>query len=590
MNLEHIFYSRSSSAINCIDSLILSGATESNILFDSANNSIIYAPIVHYFGSGNIFFSQDNCFFYDLSTSYHYTLEDLFDRFETSFNILLDKLVDGQLICITSSLFFVFDSITSQYIFFSSATSSATFYYLITSSSFQVSSHSSFLFFNTPISLNSSGVAEIVRYGANYTNTTLIDNLFKLPFASYFCVGESYTSPVNFYKNVLKYKNPFSFDEALNIVSSAISCLKPNLLFSGGVDSSVLARCVSNYSFVNCHHLHLNDAHVPSPYWFKSYFSNADIFDYDYIIPSFDDFCSIVSQYSLPCLDFSIFPTHFIHHKASNYCNQFSSVTIDGTGGDAIFGFSSLSNYKIWSVLSALPVSNSLFSSLLKYSAIFPSIHKLFSTLSRTSSHGSPALSHITANPYSLWQLSPDCNSSLHEEDLLDLSSFIGCDFDYSSKEFYQFTDAFLIAISQFAFKSSSPFDSSLNTICFPFYHPLLVSLGLYSSTSLSPDKFLGYKSTLKDYLLRNHFDHEFVTRSKKGFQPPLLDIVKHKDNILLFEDLIHTRHYLDDCFSPSFLHFIRSNRLSDFRANSIHEVYMLWAYLCLKIWLLKLS
>ena len=293
-----------------------------------------------------------------------------------------------------------------------------------------------------------------------------------------------------------------------------------------------------------------------------------------------------INSYSLPTIDFSILPTEQILKKSC----LFSSQIIEGTGGDAWFGFSEIKNLKVWNYLS--PFCNFSFFASSMLMKLFSKrinikiLNYILYVFSRLSSSKRPEISQLASNPYSLSQMKTSKNDwKIIEKNICNQIDNLSIS-KTSKAENYRTADACLVAISQFSAKTGQTSLRTNSQIYYPYFHPLVVSYAMHLEPNQIFTKKLGYKVILKRFLMQIGFASFYVKRKKLGFQPPLLEILLDKDNIDFINSLLLEKSpKLDKYFTQEFLKSIKDIK-SLKNCKSIKELYMIWSYLSIKIWM----
>lgn len=379
-------------------------------------------------------------------------------------------------------------------------------------------------------SLDRLGAGEIVRFGANYGRRTLLEGIQRIPighllesmpgrapiqraFADY-----SHRPAENLDEPAMREAIGKALDRNLALIEGP-----RDLLFSGGVDSTLLAlRGVSTGTIHTGWFYAVSDTDPEAAIARRS----ADTIGLrletvqDSTAP--DDIIRRIAAYALPTLDFSIVPTHALGSAVAGASK--GTTFIDGTGGDAWFGFGSLAHADAWHPLHRLralsPAARRLYMAMLEREDL--ALLKPLKGLARTPRRPSAGLGHMCANPvYSaLLDLSGDEWLQVEDEVLTVLRSLSGGEAQSAAGEVIV-SDACLIAVAQFAAKTSQWDVGAQSATAYPFLMPNMVALGRTTPRhALIRDGHA--KPLLKDIVAASPLGRDFAYRRKSGFQPPL--------------------------------------------------------------------
>lgn len=510
------------------------------------------------------------------------------DKFYKSADKFIYDINNGNLFSITDSCFCIYDKTIDKLYLFSSCCGSGTIFYTELNNEIYFATHTHFFKKIRKFSISKIGLSEIIRFGANYTNSTLFNELKKIPFASFIILNSEKLNLCNsYYPKIyfLKSKET-NFKILFEKIINSYGIKRASILFSSGIDSTVIAESSKSIRNNKLFYLkHKENDFVDERY--LNYMENRG-YKIEKIVynGNINKFIKTINSYSLPTIDFSILPTEQLLKKSFLHSCQI----IEGTGGDAWFGFSEIKNLTTWNFLSPFYIFSFLASSILM--KLFSKginvkiLNYILYIFSRLSYSKRPEISQLASNPYSFSQM----QTSKKEWEIVEnnicnqIDNLSNAKSSYADN--YRTADACLVAISQFSAKTGQTLLRTRSQIYYPYFHPLIVSYAMHLKPNEVFSKELGYKVILKKFLSKIGFSSFYIKRKKLGFQPPLLEILSKKDNIDFINALLVEKNpKFDKYFSQEFLKSIQNiNCIKN--CKSIKELYMIWSYLSIKIWI----
>ena len=503
-----------------------------------------------------------------------------------------DDVINGDLFSITDSCFCTYESKGDNLYLFSSCCGSGTIYFSKLHNEYFFATHTNFLKNIRKYNISKLGLSEIIRFGANYSHNTILKELKKIPFASVLSMESEKLNLINSYYSKIKYlvSENYQFNSLFKDVINSYKLDKTSILFSTGIDSTVIAESTDSIKDVKL--LYMRNK--------KDDFQDEKYLDYmetkgnkiKKIVHNrnFNKLIKTISSYSLPTIDFSILPTKQLLDESYIY----SGNIIEGTGGDAWFGFSEIKNQKFWRILSPLNhlsiISSAILMRLFVRGINIKFINYILYILSRLSFSKRPEISQLASNPYSFCQI----KTTKKEWEMIEKKISNQIDSFTENKctlfDKFRLTDACLVAISQFAAKTGQSSLRFNTQVFYPYFHPLIVSFAMKLKKDQIFQKDLGFKVILKKFLTERKFANFYIYRKKIGFQPPLKDIFLDVDNVEFIHKLINKKNpKLDIFFNKIFLNSIKEKKMLK-NCNSIKELYMIWSYLSIKVWLEKFN
>jgi asparagine synthetase B (glutamine-hydrolysing) len=446
--------------------------------------------------------------------------------------------------------------------------------------------------------LDSLGVGEVLRFGAGYTQRTILEGIERIPFAHQLILdtnGAARVSPFQFFN-----RTPNSLldgtDAQQQIHSALTNALaqipeEPTLLFSGGVDSTLIAQLLkaSDRPFRACMlEFGPNDHELDHA---RQTAKLLDMpLDYASLSIDFEDILHCVSAYAIPTLDFSILPTYALGQKALNTAGIETTRLLDGTGGDAWFGFSSLQHATIWRHLSALAPLRGAAQSAFSYLAQYDGNRFLWplKVLGRIPGRHAAGLGHMCATPLYSHLLRLDANDWLRiEDDILNVWRDLTNHQPQDDLSQVLVMDAVFIATSQFAAKTCQWNLASHSGTFYPFLMPHMVEIARQIPSNLLISQGQA-KPLLKNLMVSLGLPSNFAFRAKKGFQPPLQHILARpevrKPLLAVIENDTEVRHLFSE-----YAQALPRKLLDSGRQLTIQTLYTIWGLTVITLWVQSL-
>ena len=551
------------------------------------DNIICYSEMVKE-NQNQIYAHRNNSIFWD-TVKRKYIINNI-EFINNPLNLI--KLYENKVIQVSDSPSLLILKNKKKIRLIASTTGSKCFYYIIKNKFLIFADHVGMIKEAFKLDLNQQGIIEIIRFGANHGESTLLSGLKKIPFSHYLEIDGNKTE-LKCYKHYnYSPNNILSFDEVVLESEKAIddtlsmSDDNPALLFSGGVDSIILASRLKDIGKKFSSYFYSMGDNDPEIQWAKN---AADLLNIDLkIIESslnIHDVDNSISSYSLPTLDFSTITTFDLGKQILNRHNH--TQFIDGTGGDGYFGFSSINHRALWDFFYILnPILQSLasniYSYLLKYENL--KILKPIKLLSRMPFNKRSSLGHLTANPIYKNLLIKNSEWESSESEIIKLIDNIKGNKNYSCLSDVIISDVVMICIDCFAAKSGGWEFSSKTSTLYPYLMPNITDIGLSLKSNLLIKNGIS-KPVLKSIVEKKIVNQDFAQRDKIGFQPPLQKIFEDKQSM---EKILEVFNRDDEI----------SNIISDFAINlpseilgkknnlKITSLYSLWGIYSIKQWI----
>ena len=583
--------------------------------FRFSNISIISSHI-YYLNKNTIIFSEYKQIFFSNNKNIFINICYIDKYYNNHLNLISD-IEAGNLWPITDSCFCIYEKNKDNLILFSSCTGPGTIFYTKIKNEYYFSNHTCYLKDLRKYKISKDGLSEIIRFGANYSEKTLLDQMNKIPFAKIAVSSKkNFKFKKSYYPKIdsINLKEP-EFKKIFKKIINSYALNDASILFSTGVDSTVMtefAKYIENIELFYMKHLKKSKKNVwiqeNSGSWkiapknshnidelkeekfLEDAKSNGyQINELTYEKLSLQEFIETIKSYCLPTIEFGILPTKQLLDKSLNYSNNI----FDGTGADALFGFLEINTIKIWNLISSLnflgEICSSILLELFKKGIYIKYLNYVLSIIARISLSKRAEISHLASNPYSYAQMKLDKKEWQNVEFKIkkEIDGLVPKN-NSNVDLFFSMGYGVICGIAQFAPKTAQTFLRNNSQIYFPYYHPLMVA---YTSNFKRGDIFskeLGYKKILKNFLFEKGFPSRYIKRTKLGFQPPLIKILSEEEYRPFLNRILNERYpELDQYFSKKFLDSINNiNCLK--QCKTYKELCMIWSYLSVKIWLLE--
>lgn len=476
---------------------------------------------------------------------------------------------------------------------FASGSGATTFFYSEHRNSVVFANRPQAIRFARGAPLDRLGVGEIVRFGANYGQRTILRGLKRIPIGHVLdCAADKsprQRSFVDYSHRPVSHLDEVETREAIGAAIDRNLALiegPRDLLFSGGVDSALLAlRGVENGTVETgwFYAVGPGDSELdPARHSAATIGLHLETVQ-DRTSP--EDIARRIGAYTLPTLDFSILPTFAL--GAAVLASRGRTTFVDGTGGDAWFGFGSLAHAGTWLSLHRLrafsPLARRAYCAALPWEEL-PYLRPI-KGLARTPVRPSAALGHMCANPvYSaLLDLSAEEWLTVEEEALAVMRSLTGGELGDATSEAIV-SDACLIAIAQFAAKTSQWTLAGQAATFYPFLMPNMVAIG----RTMPPHLLMRdgqAKPLLKDMVAASALGRDFANRRKSGFQPPLQKLLQDERSR---EGLMLVREADEGPWTQT-AREMPQRLLRDKNSLRIGGLYAIWSRLVIEFWLKSL-
>jgi asparagine synthase (glutamine-hydrolysing) len=438
--------------------------------------------------------------------------------------------------------------------------------------------------------LDQTGIAEVARFGANYTSRTILQGIGRLPIAHELEVSAAgaATRPWASF-----YITPQTVDDgdAMDAVESRLRQLleqlpeQRHLMFSGGVDSSLLGMLlVGQHGSTRAVNLGMG-ADDPEADHARRVAAEIGLeFTAGRLALSVDELLRIVAGYASPTLDFSILPTFMVGALARA---DGATTIVDGTGGDAWFGFGALANEPVWRhVHLAWPLrvaAAHAYGTLARYrdgAALGP-----LKAIARAPSRGDPALAHLCASPLYdvIWRLDPEAWRDAEAEVSGTLDRLLA-QRPQSGWQRMAVADAAFIASGAFAAKSGQwSLARDVQTV-YPFLTPGLVDVARRLPLEMLLRNGTA-KPLLKELAVRLGIPRDRIYRRKAGFQPPLAALMRQADVRAFTEECLGTADETDGLMTADARRLMGCVLAAAYRPT-IHTLYPFWNVFSMRVWL----
>lgn len=439
------------------------------------------------------------------------------------------------------------------------------------------------------------GLGEIVRFGANYGRRTLLQNVHRIPLGHVLdCKPGSQPTQRAFMDYSYRPREDATEVEMREAIGAALDLNlgliegKRDLLFSGGVDSALLGLRGVATDTVRTGWFYAVEETDPELAIARE---AAQITGLDLRIVSDattpEEIMRRIAAYSLPTLDFSIVPTHALGSAIAEAHGR--TTLIDGTGGDAWFGFRSFAHAGAWPRLQRLNALSPLARQFYMRALVWedrPALRPL-KGLARTPRLPNAGLGHLCANPvYSeLLDLDRDEWLAIERDIVAVMHSLTGGEPGGPEGEVVV-ADACMIAVAQFAAKTGQWDVAEQAATFYPFLMPNMVALGRTVPSHMLVREGTA-KPLLKDMVAASPLGRDFAYRRKSGFQPPLQRLLQNESaREILFDGIGNTADVVP--WSPA-ARRLPKRLLQESNSLRIGGLYAIWAQLVIELWLKSL-
>ena len=364
----------------------------------------------------------------------------------------------------------------------------------------------------------------------------------------------------------------------------------PVILFSGGVDSALLAsRAVAmgwskttlvNYCFGKNDH--------------ESIFAEkmAAHFGLEFVRIMDDGsldrpaLARLARQYPAPFGDHSVVPTNRLTNAVRQRFPE-RSVVLDGTGADASFGL--FAKARACKRFYAIPTGiRSLLSSLYLVRPVWSRTSgiEFFLRMCRRTHQMKPAQAAVAMNPLLgvLYEFPDTCTQQVND----DIESWLNSlQIPKGLTTRLPLIDLLLVTANIFAQKNAPLFDSAEQQIAYPFMDPRLAMLSVSNSSWIRANR--QPKAILKK-ILANDLPISMVYRRKQGFTVPARIYFGQPDYVDLFDEAMASPLLRSDCWAiPSNVRLMR-DRLLRQEPMPAHIYHFVWYVVFLYLWMLSLD
>lgn len=205
------------------------------------------------------------------------------------------------------------------------------------------------------LNLNHEAIYAIIKYGASPDPMTISKDIFSIPAGHYgFCsIPKLEVSVYPYFRFDFSQKNDGNLEIAKKyLLGSAklLGSLRASILLSGGIDSTLYAHLLRESTNDEIHAFYLsfgeNDPDIP--FAEKAAAESGcsleviEMKDEEVV----DSIIGTAEAYTHPFSDYSTISTYYLMRRIQDRIKD--GVLIDGTGGDACFGFDALFNSNNW--------------------------------------------------------------------------------------------------------------------------------------------------------------------------------------------------------------------------------------------------
>ena len=447
------------------------------------------------------------------------------------------------------------------------------------------------------LNVNWDALYAIIKYGASPDPLTISKNVFSVPVGHYGVYSTS-TFDISIYP-YFKFDFSQKHNGNLDIVkkhlldsAKLLASLNASILLSGGVDSTLYAHlvCENAENKVRAFYLCFGEDDPELPFAEEAAVEAGCSLE---VIEMKDEdvvgtILEAAETYMHPFSDYSTIPTYYLMKRVRDKMG--TGILIEGTGGDACFGFSTILNAKNWIRAFNTPIF------------IKKTLRELYSTsnfwkknCSFTKYLGAFAAcceSHMALSPLVLCPASGLFNESNVSKTRIS-QHFLKLFNNLTKQERQKLPFEAIVTVSDIAHTCSKMYTAKTHGLFSDKIHvvyPYLWRDILIEQGNISWDVKVRngvVKWPLKS-LLEKYMPKEFIYRKKSAFLPPLERWLKRMDVYeLLKETLINRKTIISEVVYQKKLTDIvkKLPQLYDF---SISLCHFLWGTLFTELWLRK--
>jgi asparagine synthase (glutamine-hydrolysing) len=469
-------------------------------------------------------------------------------------------------------------------------------YYQHTNGGIAFSSSFSVLLHLAPFRLNYEAIYSILKYGYAPPPLTLSRDVYVVPPSHYVKVdlSENEISNHTYFRFCFSEERGFHLkrlNHILDATSEMLSQMDGCLLLSGGVDSTLLAHKMSARSNRNIRSYFLafgkNDHELPFAKE-ASKSSNSPL-DVTYMDESrlFEIIDEIATVYDHPFKDGSVIPTYYL---MKHIADEGEKIAIDGTCGDACFGFEAIALAKPWMFAYGLPkVAKKLISSVYSHSGIWEKesfLEKPFRTIAKCCEVDCALGPLVSSPPNDVFFSNSDYDESIGRLSMSLVKNLIS---PCSSRQIFEqgTTVADIIFAGGACMAAKTDLRNRFPQVytLYPYlWKDILEEQGRISWSAKVNNGTV--KWPLKK-LLEPYVPHYFIYRKKSGLTPDLESYMKNKKVYSLVKETFMNPSIVD--------RFINKNKFIKLIENlPIIERYsaplrsLLWGLLFVELWISK--
>lgn len=436
---------------------------------------------------------------------------------------------------------------------------------------------------------NYSALLSILKYGKIPEPDSISKNIYSIPPAT-----AMYNSPPKIrlkaesfynYNFTASKSDLINIREILSAIGDFLPKLKPSLLLSGGVDSSLLAHLIP-YREMKAFFLQFGDNDSEYPYaekvaidanlTFKPYTMND--------IDAYETIFEVASAYIQPFSDGSVIPTYYLLNQIQKEYPECNNI-IDGTGADACFGFMSSNTALIWKSIDLFPcILRKAVRWIYSKSTVFSTKSSFEYTLRQVSKAADCDIILATITSYPGTQLYTQKHIDLNIRNQINFNNLINRNNDncFNSRATIADINSY---VQKGCMKTHKVGTNPINVLYPYLWLSILVEQGKLKWNIKDYKGIIKYplKKILEDYKPK-----EFIYRKKSGFVPPLERWILKDEISNKLVEIIHSlsKPWSNIVSKRQILYsFNKSKRRSSF---SIPFINFLWGLIFTELWMRK--
>ena len=506
------------------------------------------------------------------------------------FHNFIDEIVSN-----VSTIFFKSGNNPKLHLSSSRATFSRIYYRYIKNGIAFSSSFSVLLHFE-PSKINYEAIYSILKYGYAPPPLTLSEDIHVVPSSHYVTVDLSKmeVSHHPYFRFCFSEEHGFNLDrldEILDAISEILDQNSACFLFSGGVDSTILAQKTRERSNKRVKSYFLAFGKNDPELAFAKEASTLSDFQLKVIYMDENRLLEIVDEiatsYDHPFNDISIIPTYYLMKRVAD---EGEKIIVDGTGGDVCLGYDTLAQDKLWMFTHGLPKAlKDLISLIYSRTDIWKKeriIEKIFKTIAKGCETEVNLTTLVNSPSNDIFFSNPNYNETISKLSMSAVDKLID---PCSSRQIFKqrqtvadilFSDA-PVCCAKTHLRKRFP---KVYTLYPYLWKDVLEEQGKISWSAKVNN---GIEKWPLKKLLEPYMPNHFIYRTKMGFDPDLESYIKSQEFYSLLRETFMNPSIVDTLINKNrFVKLIES--LPTIKGYSFPLRSLLWGLLFIELWTSK--